>query len=343
MPALSRIAVVGRPTPSLLEQLAALPDQPVVRTFADLRGDAAAILAFSPRLLFCCLGATAERDAGALQVLASLLPTLELVLVSDPSRELAARELARSLGAGWLDERAEPAALRALLGAVRGGGAGSSLVALQDLVRGLADELNDPLTVGLGHSQLLQSALPAGADALGAHAAAIRDALRRIGTTVRQLQVLAAGGAAQGPPVPVVEILADALAACQREGKTLTVAGAEQLGAATVRADRRLLSQTLTLLFLAGAELAGPRGGTQARVEVAPEGVAFVILVDRPLIEAHSLRKLFEPYALLQVVRGMRHGLALWVVQAIVQDLAGTASARLLADQILELRVSIPS
>jgi K+-sensing histidine kinase KdpD len=143
--------------------------------------------------------------------------------------------------------------------------------------------------------------------------------------------------------VPVVEILADALAACQREGKTLTVAGAEQLGAATVRADRRLLSQTLTLLFLASAELAGPRGGTQARVEVAPEGVAFVILVDRPLIEAHSLRKLFEPYALLQVVRGMRHGLALWVVQAIVQDLAGTASARLLADQILELRVSIPS
>src|SRR5687767_4933929 len=120
MPLLARIAVIGSSPSALAARLSSLPERPVVRPFQDLVGEIDRVVAFAPRaLVFEHERPTAE-DAGALRLLAALLPGLELVIASPHAREAEVRPLAQRLGATFLALPADEDELLAALSALRG-------------------------------------------------------------------------------------------------------------------------------------------------------------------------------------------------------------------------------
>lgn len=336
----ARIAVILPDDPSLAAGLRNLPAPPLVRQFADLCAEFEALRDFAPDVLVMSGDALSAEDAGALRLVAVALPRVAVALLTAPEREVAIAAAAAAAHAHVLVRPAAPARVLAL--ARDRGRAGNASETFLDLVRGISDEINNPLLFALGHLQLLGTLLdPQATDALD-QVASMREGLGQIANTMDKIRLLARARTLEHPlPAMAADALVHASLAAGAPPQLLVQVGGDLTGAQVV-ADAELMPKALTHLRDVGVELlAAARAGT-LRAELEEQALRVRLELAGLRFDDWQLPRAFEPYYLNRLLRGTVHGLALFIVHTVVTAHGGQATARRLLDGSLAIELAIP-
>ena len=345
MTATTRIAWVGEPDSPLPDLLHGLLDRPVVRRCDELRAHVADIVTFAPQVL---LVASAEPDLrliGALELLAALIPGVRLVVVAPRSREVQTRPLAQSLGAAFLATPIERTELAVLLAAQRSEGSSNALSTLHEFLRGLSDEVNNPLQFVQGNLQLLAADLEATKDSARlAQIQAMREGITRIGATMDRIRILARAGTPRRltHAIPVRPLVDEAVRLVQQQSGVTFVVAEPAATPIQVLGDVELMRAVLLHLLRVGAELAA---GTAPRIDVTSDAgrVTIALSLEHASALDWQLPRTFAPYYLTKVLKASPHGLNLFLVQTIVLGLGGEATARRVDERGLRFELSLPA
>ena len=324
MPSPLRIALVQDLDGVLASALTGLTAPSRVAEFSTVAGGFAELADFEPDILLHG-GPDDAEEIGAVRVLQRALPSCAVVLVATRQRELEHAAIAERIGARLLVAPFVTADLADLIASLRSSPELPPLHAFADLLRGIADEINNPLLAAGGHLQLAECLLdPAGdADALGQLAAA-RAALARIGGSLGRIAVLSRARSL-AHPLRVVDLArlvrrnAKRLRAAGHALKTSSTAGA-------VRGDEALLDLAVAALLDTALALAGT-ARVIVRLRLADDTVQLEVRVPREVRVDWRLPESFLPYHVARVLRGTPHGLALFAVQAIAHAHGGAAEA----------------
>ncbi|MFO1052088.1 MAG: hypothetical protein U1F36_07730 [Planctomycetota bacterium] len=343
MPSPHRIAVVRVPDDALTAALTARAPRGSHRVFRDLADDLQALLAFAPELLFFGGGDDPE-DIGALRALRAALPNCTVVLVARRADELQIAPTADRLGALVLTTPFAQAELSALLEASDSSPGRPPLQAFGDLLRGVADEVNNPLMAALGHLQLTECFLDPERDAAALEQLrAAREALDRIAHSLSRITTLGRARSLRHP-LPAVDLrkslrqvlrgLPDASTARIRIRRLQKLA---------VRGDRELLHTALAALCATALDLAAPDREIRLDLRRIDAVVQLRLRLPPDAAESWHLAGSFLPYHIARVLRGTPHGLDLFLVQSIAHAHGGRAVATRRSAGDLELHLELPS
>ncbi|MBM4060015.1 MAG: hypothetical protein FJ265_02815 [Planctomycetes bacterium] len=336
-----RIAVVGPAPEPLLGDLRGLPLQPEVRQFQGLYGDTEALTRFQPDLLVAALSDDVPESIGALRLLRSLWPSLGVVLVAVPDRELAMVPAARRLGAQLLVFPGKPGQLAAVVEQALLGSNRPRADVFVDLAHGIADEINNPLQFVAGHLQLLHAGCdPARERDRRDQVRSALDGLLRIQASVDRLRLLsqAANGPRRHDPLDLGAMLGEALAAG-------TDASAELPGSGTcvVPGDREQLRAALEAVVRFRDAVRSLGAAASLALEPIERGARLRLVASGGGLVAWRLPRTFEPYYPSRILRGHGHGLDLFVAQTVVLGHGGQATARVQPDGSLRLDFVLPA
>ncbi|MBI5850149.1 MAG: HAMP domain-containing histidine kinase [Planctomycetes bacterium] len=322
-----RIALVSDRDGDLYRALRATLAAARVEVFDELAGSFDAVRTMAPALLVHGAPVDAE-EIGALRVFRGILGGTAIVLAARRDEELAAARHAERLGATLLVAPFTPAGLSAAIAAARRGPDLPSPDAFLDLLRGISDELNNPLLAAGGHLQLAECLLDPARDVDAiSRLSTVKAELARIGATIERIGVLARVRSLRHPLPSIdlhallVEIAAEA--EYQRHQEL-----AAALGAAlpTIPADRDTLALALRSFLTAGIALAGHHPLDFA-IRAETDAVVLEITIPAPMSAALGPDAVFSPYHVARAMRGTPFGLALFLVQAIVHAHGGEAIA----------------
>ena len=299
----ARIALVWQcttPVADLCTALCAAQPDARVTTFVDLITDGDALRRLRPHVLVVAVDAPSEELAGSLRLLSALLPGAGLVLATPQAQEEAAQRMARRLGAALLVLPSNSAAVAAALASALRAEPASESHAMLSLVRGIADEVNNPLLGALGQLRLLESELASDEAKLTKAKAASR-ALRRIQGTLERARALLRSGHVHGALLPVD------VGALLREMLPGTA-----FAPAMVLCDRDLLRTALRNLSAVGRDLASEGHAPTYSVEPVLGDTIVRLEIAATRLADWQLPRTFEPYYLSRMLRGTSHGLSLF-------------------------------
>lgn len=340
-----RIAVVGSADERLIGELRALPLQPVVRPFATLVGDSEALSRFQPDLVLMALPDEPAEEIGALRLLRQLWPALVVLLVGPAEQELVQAPLARRLGVPLVIHPARPGALASAVEQALAGGERPQPDAFVDLVRGLADEINNPLQLVAGHLQLLRASFANAPER--ERRDSVQAALRgveRVHNSLERLRLLAQ--AANGPrsthPFDLGEALCHAAAARGPEPGpqarlTLPTVALEVPG------DAEQLAEAMRALLRFADDLATAGADTELTLTPLPNAARLRLVTRGSLLASWQLPQSFEPYYPTRALRGQSLGLGLFLLQVVVLGHRGQALARRQPDGAVQLDFVLPA
>lgn len=348
MPSAPRIALVSDRDGELYRALRASFAGARLEVFEDAARSFEAIRTLAPAILVH--GAPEDQEElGVLRVLRAALPGTALVLAAHREHELVAARHAERLGARLLLAPFTQAGLAAAIAAARRGPDLPGPDAHLDLLRGIADEINNPLLAAGGQLQLAECLLEPrrDADAL-ARLRAARAELDRIARSIQRIALLARVRGLRHP-LPAFDLVAalDELFAepefAARAADRFVRAADLHAGEAIppIAADRDSLPSALRLFLEASAALAG-RTPAALTLQGTPESVRLVVRIESDAARALAPQDAFEPYHLARVLRGTPHGLALFLVQSVVHAHGGAALAEREPGLGLVLRLELP-
>lgn len=337
-----RIAVLGTELSDLARDLRMLPSSPEVREFGGLFTDANALREFRPRVLFATIDPAEPECTGALRVLRAQEPDLGMCLATTAHAEPGVEPIARRLGARLLTRPWLPGQPAAVLGHLLLGSDRPAEETFQDLARGIADEVNNPLLVASGHLQLLDALVPPGDVALRPALAAVREGMDRIRAAVDRLRLLSR---AATPPQrrALVDLHALAVRAVADAAPGMTVLGEPDVGPAPVFADEETTRAALTALAGLCREFLDTGALVHWTVSRFPGCVRLRLRLAGPAFAQWRLPATFEPWFAARALRGTTHGLALPLAQALAVAHGGEALARRLPDQAVAIDFLLPA
>ncbi|MEM7205907.1 MAG: hypothetical protein AAF628_36975 [Planctomycetota bacterium] len=338
-----RVAVVGAEASPLHEQLAGSVHTPTLRHFGDLYAEVDAIQQWHPDAIFAVMTDQQEEDVGALRLLRSLLPNVGMVLLGEAPDEARLRPMAERLHADPLILPAARARVAAALDAALAGGARPSSEGLLDLVRGLSDEINNPLLVTAGHVQLLDSQLHQDETA-ATLLRVIREGLSRVQTTMDKIRLVtrAINGKSLREDLDLAELTRAAVARVGRDaalelpveaapaaaGEAGGTGLADAPGGLRMRGDRPVLEAMVEHLGRAGLELLERDGTLRFELAEDRDTVRVIMHLSRAKVPPWQLPRTFAPYYLNRVLGGTPEGLSLFVVQTAAESHGGRALVR---------------
>ncbi|MHC5064410.1 MAG: ATP-binding protein [Planctomycetota bacterium] len=327
-----RVAVIQARGGDLPTRLRRVSPQPDVRSFEDLYLAAKEVLEFRPELLFITDADLLESDLGALRLLKSAIEDLELFLMVAGEGEVAARALADRLDASVL---VEPCSERQLASLIQDPGARlqpSNPEYFLDLARGLSDAINNPLLFASGHLQLLGLRHDEPEDR--EQIQAIGSALAEITEAVEKLTYL--GQRQSGRRVLLLrDLLQEAL---QAVSLPLEVQEPEGLETAAVWGDRDQLLLAFKECLSLGAELSE---NLQIGIRAQEKGLQVEMVLQGDFVKDWQLPRTYEPYYASRAMRGSKHGLALFLAEAIIHKHGGIALVDRPDPQTLRLRLGL--
>ncbi|MBL8990068.1 MAG: HAMP domain-containing histidine kinase, partial [Phycisphaerae bacterium] len=200
-----------------------------------------------------------------------------------------------------------------------------SLARLGELTAGAAHEMNNPLTVISGRSQLLASRLESARDR--ADAQQVAEAAQRLSDLVTSLHLVARPPEARRGPVNLADLVRGAVRrARERAGPargagrgappSLRMVVSERVS--LISADEGLLSRALEEVVRNAME-AGAREVLELRVEPDPadDRLVFTVRDDGPGMSPHALRHAFDPF-FSEKPAGRQTGLGLSIARRLV-------------------------
>lgn len=215
------------------------------------------------------------------------------------------------------------------------------LAAIGELAAGVAHEINNPLAIIRGNSELVQMALP---HESGCHEemSIITTAVGRVERIVANLLKFASSEKKRISRVSVAALLAEILAQIGHQVSLQSVSVQTDLAAAVeIEGDADQLRQVFTNLVLNGIQ-AMPQGGeltVSARGD-AVAGICAVTVSDTGMgISAEHLEKIFNPFF---TTRSAGTGLGLSVSYGIVKDHGGEISVESTPGKGSSFRVTLP-
>lgn len=233
----------------------------------------------------------------------------------------------------WQEELAE--STRELAAAQHRLAERESLLRLGEMARGAAHEMNNPLTVISGRSQLLKMRLQDARDRQAAEA--IAQAAQDLTTLVTSLNVIAAPPKPAPAPVAAADVLRRAVAAAEER---LGIAPAfeldDQAGDEPVSVDADLVARALSEAIVNAAQAApekkmqitlrrgaDPTGGALVSDTTTPEqGLLFRVRDLGPGLSARAQKHAFDPFY-SEKTAGRRAGLGLTRARALLEACGG--------------------
>lgn len=321
----------------------ALPTTRDARTFASLYGDTEALQRWQPDVALVGVTEDGAETSGALRVLRGMLPGLGIVLVGSAALEMALAPVAQRLGAQVLLWPGRPGDLAEVLAQSLADSAQPRAEAFVDLVRGIADEINNPLMYVSGYLQLLRAGLDAERDRdRQAQLQSALSGVQRIQATLARIHLLARAehGARLEHRIDLVLAVQTAMARLPDAARTaielgapgpLWIAGEPELLNAALDAFVRVAGEFRDLGEAVGIHLDTHGQAARARLRVQSRG-----------LQAWRLPRTFEPYYLNRVFRGTAQGLGLFLAQTVLHAHRGEAIARRLADDVLAIDLLVP-
>lgn len=205
------------------------------------------------------------------------------------------------------------------------------LAALGQYMAGIAHDLNNPLQSVLGHLELLMNGAPAGST-LRADLKRIYADADRAAKIVRNLLVFAGSRRPSRRRIDPGRLIARTVADRERTPDRPVIAIEQVVSPAlpAVVGDAELLQQALTNVLVTAEHAAARANRSSGIVRVTASGdrtVRIIVEDNGPGLDAQSVHRVFEPFALEEPGKGTGIGLA--IAAGIVQELGGhiTASA----------------
>ena len=171
-----------------------------------------------------------------------------------------------------------------------------SMARLGEMSAGAAHEMNNPLTVIRGRSQLLVSRLSNGADQAAARS--IADAAAHLAELIESMHLLSAPATPHFERVDLTDVIADAIERAHDRTDTLIDVGVDiGNGAQYARADRELVMTALTEVVSNALE-ACPHGPVEVRTHVDALDDRLLVFVDDkgPGMTARAVKHAFDPF-----------------------------------------------
>lgn len=202
-----------------------------------------------------------------------------------------------------------------------------AMARLGEITAGAAHEMNNPLMVISGRSQLLLASLASEADRDAAEA--ISAAAVDLSNLITSLRLLSSGPAPEAAPAPVPDLVNEAIRmADTRRGcaSLVHVTGAEaQISLVT---DRELVAGALAELIVNSAE-ADPGGTIELAVHTDPENdrMVFTVTDGGPGMSQRALEHAFDPF-FSEKPAGRQTGLGLTRARRMVEICGGTLNIR---------------
>lgn len=319
-----RVAVIGPDAARLRALLEATSSRPEVRVLADLYGSVSALMRSPPHSLWVDVEPLAEEDLGALRLLRSLLPETRLLLTASGAHGGRATRFAQALGGEVVERpfRAEHVTAALLAGAPPAALRSEDATAL--VIRGLGDEIGNPLLFAVGYLQLLSLSVdPTTQSELSEKIELVRAGLDRINKSLARLRQLTEP---QRPVLRPTDLRALLGAAGERIRPRLMARrlrlepDAAALPTALVPADPERATTALELVLGTLVELATPDtvvrlGGS---LEGTPPGYRIELECETSQAAELPLARAFEPYAFAARLRGTDVGLNLALARALL-------------------------
>ena len=338
-----RIAVVGPVADEFLAELTALPLPHEVRRWATLSAAGSAIVPFQAEVLVLQLDPAAPEEIGGLRLLRGLWPSLGVVLVTDAAHELQHAPLAQRLEVQLLVWPGAPGQLAAALDMARQGRGGPRPEVFQDLARGVADEINNPLLFVAGHLQLLHGNLDPHRDAAArGQVDAALAGLGRVQTAVDRLRLVAE--AAHGPvrtaDVDLAALLAQAVAARKphRRAATLRIAEAPHV----VTGDPEQLAAAVRTLVQFADDLTELGAHAHIELDALPGSHRLRLTASGHQLASFQVPHGFEPFYPSRALRTPGLGLGPFLLQTVFLGHRGQASVRRTRDGALQFDFVLP-
>lgn len=335
-----RLAALLRPDSTLPDLVASLAEPVEFLPLADLASGFVELVDFEPEVMLVDGMPNAE-TVGALAVLRSSAPQCAIVVAVDPADDLRASALARRLAARVVQAPLDVALLLGLLGRARAPLEVVGPELFEDLVAGIADELNNPVLAALGNVQLL-AATAAQDDVTRRYVAAATHALERAQAVLDRMRALTRSREVAGGerPADLAVVLADELRRLPPVDRDRI--RVQRLAPVEVLVPAAELAEVFGPLIACALALTAPtrrlslrlvRGRRSARLDLRLAVGAGVGL---------RVTELFRPYHVQRALRGSSHGLTLFLAQGRLRACGGSATARRRSDGSLEMRFRVP-
>ncbi len=279
-----------------------------------------------------------------------------LLTATDPVAVLGHESIARSLAAAWgsalrTAQDAESARVlsdrladvgRSLLEAQSRLSETESMARLGEMAAGAAHEMNNPLTVISGRSQLLASRLGDATDR--ACAEAIADAADDLSGLITSLHLLAAPPRPDANAVPPGSIVEDAITIAEQRLKfrpRVRVEPSEPAPAAW--ADRDLAARALAELIINAVEAAPEREPlVRCRHDADRSRIVFEVLDEGPGMSRRTLQHAFDPF-FSDKPAGRQRGLGLTRAHRLVEIQGGRVSLSLREEGGTRAMIELPT
>jgi two-component system NtrC family sensor kinase len=218
----------------------------------------------------------------------------------------------------------------------------AKLAAIGELAAGVAHELNNPLTVILGHAQILRAKLAA-EPAVGQKLELIEGEVLRASKITRGLLDFSRRREPKHEPVSVDALVPRALALIDSKlrGRDIAVHADLDESAPTILGDADQLTQVLINLAVNAIDAMG-QGGTLAITTAAVDDALELAVTDTGMgMDAEHVSRIFEPFYTTKP-DGKGTGLGLSVTLGILKSHGGTIAVESVLGRGTTMRVRLP-